>query len=135
MNYPYTSIQLIDGEIKAVCNKEVEPKITEPSKIYTLIFYFTYNLWQQKHEIFEFANPHEEGKIMRHIGGMNPKIKYAIEVTCIEIKDGKSWFKEENTNEDEQHKLWCEVVEIFVDTMLGEKMYPLLLEQFKIIRK
>ena len=95
MNYPYTSIQLIDGDIKAVVNKEVEPKITEPSKITTLIFYFIYDLWQQKHEVFEFANPHEEGKIMRHIGGMNPKIKYAIEVTCIEIKDGRAWFKEE----------------------------------------
>ena len=56
MNYPYTSIQLIDGDVKAVVNKEVEPKIISPSKITPLIFYFIYNLWQQKHEVFEFAS-------------------------------------------------------------------------------
>ena len=26
MNYPYTSIKLIDGEIKTVVNKEAKPK-------------------------------------------------------------------------------------------------------------
>ena len=113
MNYPYTSIQLIDGEIKAVVNKEAKPNVMINHPNYNDIMM----LWQQKHEVFEFANPHEEGKIMRHIAGMNPKIKYAIEVTCIEIKDGKGWFKDEKergitiTNKEDQFAIyfseWC----------------------------
>ena len=86
MNYPYIYIQLIDGEIKVVVNKEAKP-IHNPLEEYK---------WQQNHEVFEFANPHEEGKIMRCIGGMNPQIKYGLEVNCIEIKDGLAWFKYEN---------------------------------------
>ena len=102
MNYPYTSIQLIDGDIKAVVNKEVEPKITEPSKITTLIFYFIYDLWQQKHEVFEFANPGEIDEVFYYLTKKlgfkeyETELKQGIEVTCIEIKDGKGWFKDEN---------------------------------------
>ena len=56
MNYPYTSIKLIDGEIKTVVNKEAKPNVMINHPNYNDIMM----LWQKNHEVFKFANPHEE---------------------------------------------------------------------------
>lgn len=88
MNYKYTSIKVIDGKIKAVVNKEVYPN-------------YRYEIfeWQQKHEIFEFANYNEHNKMFCEL--VNITGKQGIEVTCIEIKEGFAWFKEEKEYESE----------------------------------
>lgn len=90
MNYPYTSIKVINGQIKAVVNKEDKP-----------LSMFGMDFWQQNHEVFEFANEIQRGKVITllydtKVSMLN--LESGIEVTYIEIKDGLAWFKEENIN-------------------------------------
>ena len=94
MNYPYKSIQLIDGEIKAVVNKKETPNQD------LTMFDDVFKRWQQNLEVFYFANPHEKTNIIRYLSIYHTESyhnieKQCIEVTCIEIKEGKAWFKEE----------------------------------------
>ena len=99
MNYKYTSIKVIDGKIKAVVNKEEYPN-------------YRYEIfeWQQNHEIFEFANYNEHNKMFCELVNITGKLEFdkqlqqGIEVTCIEIKEGFAWFKEEKKYSFENYK-------------------------------
>ena len=88
--YPYIAIQLIDGKIKVVCNER--ENIHE-----TLLL-----SWKANHKVFEFANYNERNKtyceLVNITGSLefDDKLKQGIEVTCIEIKNGLAYFKEEN---------------------------------------
>lgn len=142
MNYNYTSIKVIDGKIKAVVNKDENHNSEYGQMRCNPMFQEVQDRiikeWQQNNEVFDFANPHEEGKIMRHLGGMNPKIKYGVEVTYIEIKDGKAWFKEEKeeeSQEENQTKLMGEVISIVKNHKGSGNALFALLTNFKITRK
>lgn len=108
--YPYISIQLIDGEIKVVCNKRDEPNQD------LIMFDDVFKRWQQNHKIFEFANQDEIDKVFYYLTKKlgfkeyETKLKQDIQVTCVEIKNGVSYFKEPARvfGGKDDAKFWCD---------------------------
>jgi len=103
--YIYTTIQLIDDEVKYICNKLKEPKLNDYINHWEWDAAYLY--WKENHKIFEFDNQEEIDKVFYHFTKKLGFKEYekqlinGIQITCIEIKDGKVWFKSEDVTINE----------------------------------
>ena len=124
MNYLYTSIQLIDGDIKAVCDKREIPHNT------------LFLSWKAQNEVFEFANQDEIDKVFYYLTkklgfkAYETELKQGIQITCVEIKYSKAYFKEEKES-DNQDWLLTEIIAMYNAGYTLEEI----LTKYKITRK
>ena len=124
MNYPYTLIQLIDGEIKAVVNKEAKPEYDKMFRAY--LFDLAIATWKQNHEVFEFANESDMHKVLEYsnllLDADEDELKKGIEVTCIKIKCEESLTNiavmEVSCKEDLKTKLNDEAIDLFINNYI-----------------
>jgi len=100
MNYEYIAIKEIDGEIKAVVNKSRLSDFISNNEIEEGNSFL--DRWQSTCIEIPFSRKEELSKVMFEVGSLNKKIYpitamlaqgQTIEVSCIEIKDGKAYFK------------------------------------------